>query len=88
MNDVHLENHVIVHKIGQRILVRHDTAHFGGRQEHVLGFLCGKEGFHLLLTAKIQLFVRTGNDVRISLTLQFAHDSTSYHAAVTCYIYF
>ena len=87
MDDVHLKNHVVVHKVRKMTLVGNDTTYFGGSQEDVLGFLGRKERFYRLLTAEIKLFMRTSDDVRIALTLQFAHDRTSHHAAVTGYVY-
>ena len=74
VDDVHLEDHIVVHEIGQRTLVGHDAAYLGGSQEDVLGTLLGEKGLDLVLTAEIQLAVGTGDDVGIALTLQLAYD--------------
>ena len=71
MNHVHLQDHVVVHKVGQRALVGHNAAHLGGRQEHVLGVLLFKEGFYLILPREVQLLVRPSNDIGVTLALKF-----------------
>ena len=86
MDDVHLQNHVVVHEVGQRALVGHDAAHLGGCQEHVLGTLLCEEGLHLVLTGEVQLPVRAGDDIGVALPLQFADNGTSHHAPVSGYV--
>ena len=86
MDDVHLQNHVVVHEVGQRALVGHDAAHLGGCQEHVLRTLLCEEGLHLVLTGEVQLPVRAGDDIGVALPLQFADNGTSHHAPVSGYV--
>ena len=86
MDDVHLQDHVVVHEVGQRALVGHNAAHLGGCQEHVLGLLLCEEGLHLVLTGEVQLPVRAGDDIGVALPLQFADNGTSHHAPVSGYV--
>lgn len=88
VDDVHLEDHVVVHEVGQGALVGLDTADLRRGKEDVFGTLLGKETLDGLLTRQIQLLVRTGNDVRVALTLQFANDGRTYHSTVSGHIDF
>lgn len=88
VDDVHLEDHVIIHEVSQRALVGLDATDLRRREEDVLGTLLGKETLNGLLTRQVQLLVRTGDDVRVALTLQFANDGRTHHAAVSGYIDF
>ena len=87
MDDVHLENHVVVHEIRQSTLVCDDSAHFRSSQEHVFWLFLCEELLHLVLSGQIQLFVRPQHQIIISLTLKLANDGTSHHSAMTCNIY-
>ena len=86
MDHVHLEDHVIVHEIGECALVGNNAAHLGCCKEDVLGLLCCEEGFYLILTGEVELFVGAGDDVGVALALELAHDGGTYHAAVSGYI--
>ena len=83
VDDVHLEDHIVVHKVGQRILVRHDPADFGRRQEYVFRIFLFEESLDIHLPAKVELLMRPGNDVRVTLPLQFPHDGGAHHTPVT-----
>ena len=86
MDDVHLQHHIVVHKVGQRTLVGHYATYLGCRQEDILRFLSLKEGLHLLLACKVQLPMRTRDNIIISLALQFAHNGRAHHSAVTGHV--
>ena len=83
VDDVHLEDHIVVHKVGQRILVRHDAADFGRRQEYIFRLLLLEEGLDIRLPAEVELLMRPGNDVRVSLPLQLPHNGGAHHTPVT-----
>ena len=53
MNHIHLQCHIVIHKICQRFAVRHDTADFCRCEEYILRLLLSEEFFHILLTAEI-----------------------------------
>ena len=88
VNDVHLQNHVVVHEIRQRALVGHDAAHLRCSEEHILRLFLPKERFHSVLPGQIQFFMGSGDDIRIALTLQLTDDGRAHHAAMACYIDF
>ena len=88
VDDVHLQNHVVVHEVRQCILISDDTAYFCCCKEHIFRFLLLKEFLHRLLPAQVQFLVRAGDNIRISLPPQLTHYSTSHHSTVACYIYF
>ncbi len=82
VDDVHLQDHIVVHKVGQGILVCHNPPYLGRRQEYIFRLLFLEESLDIRLPAKVEFLVRPGNDVRIALPLQFPHDGGTYHAAV------
>ncbi len=84
MDDVHLEDHVVVHEVGQGALVGDDAAYLGSSEEHVFGTLLSKERLHLVLTGEVQFRVGTGDDIVVSLSLEFAHNGASHHTTVAC----
>ena len=88
VDDVHLQNHVVVHEVGQGFLVGHNAAHFGGCQEDVFRLLLGKELLHGILPAEVQFLVGAGNDVGIALALQLTDNGRTHHAAVARHIDF
>ena len=65
------------------ILIGNDTADLGGCQKDILGLFLCKKALDILLTAEVQLFMGTGDDIGVALTLQFAHDGAAHHAAMT-----
>ena len=69
-------------------LVGHDAPHFGRCQEHVFGPFFGEELFYRILPAQIQFLMSSGDDIRITLPLQFAKDGRAYHAPVPGHVYF
>lgn len=87
MDDVHLEDHILVHEVGQCALVSHDAAHLGGSKEHVLGLLLSEEGLYGILTGEVKFRVGSQHQVVISLAFQFPYYCTTDHASVTGYIY-
>ena len=72
MDDVHLEDHVLVHEVGQSTLVGDDATDLGCCEEDIFGFLLGKELLDGLLTGEIELFVGTSDNIGIALSLKFA----------------
>ena len=69
MDDVHLEDHVVVHEIGQGRLVGNNAAYLGSSEEHVLGLLLGEEGLNGILAGEVELRMRSQHQVVITLTL-------------------
>ena len=53
MNYIHLQRHIVIHKICQRFAVRHDTTDLCCSEEHILRLLFREELFHILLAAEI-----------------------------------
>jgi len=53
VDDVHFQDHVVVHEVCQCALVRHDAAYFGGRQEHIFRFFFFKELFYVGLSCQV-----------------------------------
>ena len=86
MDSVHLQRHVVVHEVGQGLLVGDDAAHLGRCQKDILRLFGGEEILHILLAAEVQLLVGTGDDIGIALALQFPHDGAAHHAAMPGYI--
>ena len=73
MDDVHLENHVIVHEVGQGTLVGHDATYLGGSKEHVLGLLLSEEGLYGFLAGEVKFLVGAGDNIGIALALELAN---------------
>ena len=86
MDGVHFQHHIVVHKIGQRVLIGHNAANLRRRQEHILRLLRGKEGLHLILPGQIQFLMGAGDDVGIALALQLPDYGGTYHAPVSRHI--
>ena len=82
VNHIHLENHVVVHEIGQGVLVGDYASHLGSRKKHIFRLLLGEKLLHCLLTAEVEFLMRAGDDVGVALTAQFAHNGRPYHTAV------
>ena len=82
MNNIHLQYHVLIHEVGQCILIGYNASYFGSCQKDVFGTFFSKEFFYLVLSAKVQFFVSTSNEVGISLALQFTDNGTSYHTSM------
>ena len=88
VDDVHLEDHVVVHEVGQGVLVSDDAADFGCGEEDVFGLFGFEEGLHLVLTRQVEFLVRPCDDVGIALSLQFTDDGRAHHPTVTGDVYF
>ena len=86
VDSIHLQRHVVVHEVGQGLLVGDDAAHLGRCQKDILRLFGGKESLHILLAAEVQFLVGTGDDIGIALALQFPHDGAAHHAAMPGYI--
>ena len=88
VDHVHFQNHVVVHKIRQGILVGHNAAHLGGSQEYILRLFRFEKGFHLILPGQVQFLMSTGDDVAVALPLQFPDNGGAHHAPVARHIDF
>ena len=76
--------HVVIHEVGQSLLICHDAADLGSCQEHILRLLLCEELFHSILTGQVQLLVSAGDDIGVALTLQLTDNCRANHAAMTC----
>ena len=88
MDDVHFQNHVVVHEIGKGVLVCHDAAHLGGGEEDILRLFFGKKCLHLILPGQIQFLVGSGDNIVVALPVQFPDNGTAHHAPVARHINF
>ena len=88
MDDVHLEDHVVVHEVGESRLVSDDAANFGGSEEDVLGLLTSEERLYGVLATEVELRMGAGDDVGVALAGELTHDGGAYHATVACDVYF
>ena len=88
VNYIHFQNHIIIHKISQRLAVSHDAAYFCSCQKYIIRLLLCKEFLHLILTGQIQFLVGSGNNVMISVSLQRTYNGRANHSSVACYIDF
>ena len=88
MDDIHFQNHIVVHKVRQGILVGYDAAYLRRSQKHILRLLPSEEGLHGVLPGQIQLLMGPGNNVVVALPVQFPHNGGAHHAPVTGYIDF
>ena len=69
MNDVHLEDHVVVHEVGLRRRIAHDASYLGGSKEDVLGLLFFEKLLYLILSCKIKFFMSACNYIFVPLFL-------------------
>ena len=88
VDDIHLEDHVVVHEVREGALVGDDPADLGGRQEYVFGLLGSEEGLYGVLPREVQLLVRPRDDVGIALSPELPYDGASHHAPVAGDVYF
>ena len=88
MNDVHLQRHVVIHEIRQRLLICNDASHLCSRQKYIIRLFLFKKILYLLLSAQIQLLMRPRDDIMISGFFECADDSGAHHAAMSCHIDF
>ena len=88
MDDVHLADHVVVHEVGQGVLVGDDATDFRRRQEDIFGLLLSEELLHGILSGEVEFFMGSGDDVIVALALKLAHNGRAYHATVPGDIYF
>ena len=70
MDDVHLENHIVVHEVREGILVGDDASNFRCRQKNVFGFLFGKELLHGILPRQVQFLMGSCDDIVVALVLK------------------
>ena len=66
VDDVHLEDHVVVHKIRESGLIGNDAADLGGSEEDVFGLLSGKELLYRFLATEVQLRMGAGDDMGVA----------------------
>ena len=88
VNDIHLHDHIYVHKIGKGFRIRCDAAYLGCSQEHILRLFLCEEFFDIFLTAQVQFSVCAGHYVGVSLSHKLPYNCRSDHASVPGYIYF
>ena len=88
MNNIHFQNHVVIHKICQCFAVGHDTANLCCSQKNIFRLFFSKEFFYSILSAQIQLFMRACDNICIALTLQLTHNGRANHSAMACDIDF
>ena len=86
VNHIHLQDHIVIHKVSQSTLIGNDAPYFGSGQKHILRLLGSKKGLDLILTGQVQFSMGTCNQIRIALALQFAYDGRSDHSPVTGHI--
>ena len=67
MDHVHLQDHIVIHKICQGSLICHNTANLCSCQENILWLFLGKKSLHCVLAAEIQLCMCPGYDIGIAL---------------------
>ena len=87
MDYIHFENHILVHEVCQRFLIRHNSPDLSRCKEHILGTFLSKELLHLVLTGKVQFLVRTGNDIGVALPLQFSYYRRPHHSTMPSHVY-
>ena len=87
MDYIHLQNHVLVHEIRQRALVRDDAANFSRCKEHILRLLCLKERLHIGLARQIQFLMCPQHQILIPLPPQLPHNGRSHHPTMACDVY-
>ena len=88
MDDVHFQNHIVVHKVRQGVLVGYDAAYLCRCQKHILRLLRSEESFHSVLPGQVQLLMSPGDNVVVALPVQLPHNGGAHHAPVTGYIDF
>ena len=88
MDDIHFEDHVLVHEIRQSTLIGDNAPDLCCREEDVFGLLLREEGLHIHLTGEVEFLVGSSDDVMVSLPLQLAHNSRANHAAMPRDVYF
>ena len=86
MDNIHLQNHVVVHEVRQRALVGDYTANLGGGQEHILWLLRLEKRLHIRLPAKVQFLVRSHYDIGITLPPKLADNGRTHHSPVPGHI--
>lgn len=88
MYDIHLQNHIVIHKVCKSALIRNYTAHLGCCKKDIFGLFRLEEGFYLLLTAKIKFLMGSCYYIGVALSLQFTNNGASNHTSVACYVDF
>ena len=88
MNDVHLQHHILVHKICRSLGVRLNPADLCSSQKHIRRLLLGKKCLNYILPTKIQLRVGTRHNTCIALTFQLTANRRADHPAMPCHIDF
>ena len=80
LDDVHFQDHVVVHEVSRVLVVGQNAAHFRGGQKHIFRLLFLKKCFHQILAAQIQLLAGALYQIVIALALQRPANSASHHA--------
>ena len=88
VDDIHLEDHVVVHEVREGALVGYDPSDLGGRQKYVFRLLGSEEGLYGVLPREVQLLVRPGDDVGVALSPELPYDGASHHTPVAGDEYF
>ncbi len=86
MDHVHLQHHIVIHKISERRLIGFYATDFSGCKKHIVRLFSRKKFIDGLLVDQVELRVRTCDDIVVSLTFQLTDNSRTYHAAMACYI--
>ena len=72
MDHVHLQYHIVVHKVGKGTLVGDDASDLGCCKEDVFGLFGIAEGLDLIMTGEVALIVGTGYSIGVALTVQLS----------------
>ena len=88
LDDIHFQDHVVIHEVGRVLVIGQNAAHFRRGQKHVFRLLFLKKCFHQILTAQVQLLAGALHQLVIALALQRPANGASHHASMTRHINF
>ncbi len=72
MDDIGFHHQVLINKLGRVFVVGVDTANFGSRQNHLIGFFGLHEGFDRRLISQIQLVMCADYNIIVTARLQLS----------------
>ena len=82
MNDIHLKDYIVIHKVRQSVLIGDDPTDFSCGKENILWFFQSEKFFNLILPDQIKYFVCSGDDVAVPLPFELSDDGTADHSTM------
>ena len=86
VDDIGLYHQVVVEELRSKCVVGVYTTHFGGREEHVIGFFLAEEMGYCCLIAQVEFAAASENELVVPPFFEGTHQCGADHSVVTGYV--